>query len=42
MSEMDFEELRCTLAEQGAIVDFDNVLEQGEPVEFSEYPVSRV
>ncbi len=42
MSEMDFEELRCTLAEQGAIVDFDNVLEQGELVEFSEYPVSRV
>ncbi len=42
MSDMDFALLHSTLAEQGAVVDFDNTATPGEPIEFFEYPVSRV
>lgn len=40
--EMDFEALRRTLTERGAVVDFDNAVTSAEPVEYSKYPVSWV
>jgi hypothetical protein len=40
MSAMNFELLRETLIEQGAVVDFDNVANPGVPIEFNDYPLS--
>jgi len=41
MSSMNFEHLRDTLIAQGAIVDFDNVVDPGEPIEMTVYPAVR-
>lgn len=38
MSGMDFTQLRETLIEQGAVVDFDNVVDPGAPIEVTVYP----
>jgi len=38
MSSMNFEHLRQTLVEQGAVVDFDNVVNPKAPIELSVYP----
>jgi hypothetical protein len=38
MSAMNFSELRETLIAQGAVVDFDNVVNPGAPIELSNYP----
>lgn len=38
MSEMNFDLLREKLIEQGAVVDFDNVVNPQAPIEFEEYP----
>lgn len=40
MSDMNFEMLRATLIEQGAIIDFDNVVNPQAPIELSVYPVA--
>jgi len=41
MSSMNFEHLRDALITQGAIVDFDNVVDPGEPIEMTIYPAVR-
>ncbi|MBZ6078204.1 FAD-dependent oxidoreductase [Microvirga puerhi] len=41
MSSMNFEHLRETLIEQGAVVDFDNVINPEAPIELSVYPAVR-
>lgn len=41
MSRMNFEHLRETLIEQGAVVDFDNVINPEAPIELLEYPAVR-
>lgn len=41
MSGMNFEHLRETLIEQGAVVDFDNVINPAAPIELSTYPAVR-
>lgn len=38
MSDMNFDQLRETLIAQGAVVDFNNVVNPGAPIELSEYP----
>ena len=38
MSTMDFMQLRETLIEQGAVVDFDNVVNPKAPIEVAVYP----
>ncbi|MCA0448195.1 MAG: FAD-dependent oxidoreductase [Proteobacteria bacterium] len=38
MSEMNFEHLRETLIAQGAVVDFDNVVNPQAPIEIVDYP----
>lgn len=38
MSAMDFTHLRETLVAQGAVVDFDNVVNPGAPIELTTYP----
>src|SRR3546814_10919771 len=38
MSEMNFEHLRQTLIEQGAVVDFENVINPEAQIELSVYP----
>jgi hypothetical protein len=39
MSDMNFEHLRETLIAQGAVVDFDNVVNPKPPIEVEEYPL---
>lgn len=41
MSNMNFEHLRETLIAQGAVVDFDNVINPEAPIELTEYPAVR-
>jgi len=41
MSAMNFEHLRETLIEQGAVVDFDNTVNPAAPIEFPVYPAVR-
>jgi hypothetical protein len=41
MSDMNFDLLRETLIEQGAVVDFDNVINPKAPIEFPVYPAVR-
>jgi hypothetical protein len=41
MSAMNFEHLRETLIEQGAVVDFDNTVNPTAPIEFPVYPAVR-
>ncbi|MBL0930570.1 MAG: FAD-dependent oxidoreductase [Alphaproteobacteria bacterium] len=38
MSEMNFQHLRETLIDQGAVVDFDNVVNPQAPIEIVDYP----
>lgn len=38
MSDMNFEHLRETLIAQGAVVDFDNAVNPGAPIEITVYP----
>ncbi|WP_326523060.1 FAD-dependent oxidoreductase [Sphingomonas sp.] len=38
MSDMNFAQLRETLIEQGAVVDFDNVVDPKAPIELTVYP----
>jgi hypothetical protein len=41
MSDMNFDHLRETLVDQGAVVDFDNVVNPGVPIEITVYPAVR-
>jgi hypothetical protein len=41
MSAMNFDHLRETLIAQGAVVDFDNVINPEAPIELTEYPAVR-
>lgn len=40
MSNIDFDVLRAALIEQGAVVDFDNVINPGAPIEITDYPLA--
>lgn len=40
MSAMNFEQLRETLIQQGAVVDFDNVINPEAPIELATYPAT--
>jgi hypothetical protein len=41
MSDMNFEQLREILIEQGAVINFDNVANPGAPIEITIYPATR-
>jgi hypothetical protein len=41
MSAMNFEHLRETLIAQGAVIDFDNVVDPQAPIALSTYPAVR-
>ena len=38
MSDIDFAQLRETLIEQGAVLDYDNVVNPRAPIEVTVYP----